>query len=36
MLEWQFKNDQEAAKMFIGANCGLCQDPQWHVGEERE
>jgi len=34
MLQWQFKNDQEAAKMFVGANCGLCQDPQWHVSRK--
>jgi hypothetical protein len=31
LLEWQFKGDQEAAKMFLGANCGLCRDPHWHV-----
>jgi len=31
LLEWQFKGDQEAGKMFLGANCGLCQDPKWHV-----
>lgn len=34
MLQWQFKNDKEAAKMFVGANCGLCQDPQWHVSNK--
>jgi hypothetical protein len=31
LLQWQFKGDQEAGKMFVGANCGLCQDPKWHV-----
>ena len=31
MLKWQFKDDKEASKMFIGAKCGLCQDPKWHV-----
>jgi hypothetical protein len=31
MLKWQFKNDNEASKMFLGEKCGLCQDPQWHV-----
>lgn len=31
MLNWQLKGDKEASKMFLGANCGLCQDPQWHV-----
>jgi hypothetical protein len=34
MLQWQFKNDKEAAKMFVSANCGLCQDPQWHVSNK--
>ncbi len=31
LLDWQFKGDKEASKMFLGANCGLCQDPKWHV-----
>jgi dienelactone hydrolase len=31
LLEWQLKGDQEAGKMFVGANCGLCQDSKWHV-----
>ncbi len=31
LLQWQLKGDQEAGKMFVGANCGLCQDPKWHV-----
>jgi dienelactone hydrolase len=31
LLRWQFKDDKEASKMFLGANCGLCQDPKWHV-----
>lgn len=31
MLKWQFKGDKEASKMFVGANCGLCQDSTWHV-----
>lgn len=31
LLEWQLKGDQDAGKMFLGANCGLCQDPKWHV-----
>jgi dienelactone hydrolase len=31
LLEWQLKGDEEAGKMFLGANCGLCQDPKWHV-----
>jgi dienelactone hydrolase len=35
LLEWQLKGDQEAGKMFLGANCGLCQDPKWHVEKKR-
>ena len=31
LLDWQFKGDKAAGKMFLGANCGLCQDPKWHV-----
>ena len=31
LLEWQFKGDQDAGKMFLGANCTLCQDSKWHV-----
>jgi len=31
MLDWQLKGDKEASKMFLGADCGLCKDPQWHV-----
>lgn len=34
MLQWQLKGDQNAAKMFVGANCGLCQDPKWHVSDK--
>ncbi len=31
VLQWQLKGDREAGKMFVGADCGLCQDPKWHV-----
>lgn len=34
-LDWQLKGDQEAAKMFKGATCGLCGDPQWEVHKKR-
>lgn len=34
LLEWQFKNDAEAGKMFLGPNCGLCQNPKWHVSKK--
>lgn len=26
---WQMKKDKEAAKMFIGDDCGLCKDSSW-------
>lgn len=28
-LQWQLRGDQEAARMFVGEHCGLCEDPQW-------
>jgi hypothetical protein len=30
-LKWQLKGDKVAAKMFLGADCGLCKDPKWTV-----
>ncbi|WP_026354405.1 hypothetical protein [Massilia niastensis] len=30
-LKWQLKGDQQAAKMFVGSDCGLCKRPNWHV-----
>lgn len=30
-LEWQLKDDTDAGNWFVGANCGLCIDPQWTV-----
>jgi dienelactone hydrolase len=30
-LDWQLKGDSQAAKRFVGADCGLCTDPQWQV-----
>jgi hypothetical protein len=34
MLKWQFDGDQQAAKMFLGAGCGFCQDTAWHVSNK--
>jgi dienelactone hydrolase len=34
-LKWQFKGDQTAARMFKGADCGLCKDPQWEVRKKK-
>jgi dienelactone hydrolase len=31
MLNWQLKGEKEQSKMFVGANCGLCQEAGWHV-----
>jgi len=30
-LDWQLKGDAVAAKRFVGADCGLCKDPNWKV-----
>jgi dienelactone hydrolase len=30
-LDWRLKGDSKAAKVFTGANCGLCGDPAWSV-----
>jgi hypothetical protein len=27
--QWQMKGDKEAAKLFMGEDCGLCTDPEW-------
>jgi len=31
MLNWQLKGEKDQSKMFLGANCGLCQEAGWHV-----
>jgi len=31
MLDWQLKGEKNESKMFLGANCGLCQEAGWHV-----
>ena len=28
-LGWQLRDSREAARRFVGADCGLCADPQW-------
>jgi hypothetical protein len=30
-LRWQLKGDKGAGKMFSGADCSLCRDPDWTV-----
>jgi hypothetical protein len=34
-LKWQLKGDPDAARMFKGANCGLCSDPEWEIRRKR-
>jgi dienelactone hydrolase len=34
-LNWRLKGDKQAAKMFVGADCGLCQDKSWHVFKKK-
>jgi hypothetical protein len=34
LLKWQLKGDRNAARMFLGNQCGLCQDPAWHVSKK--
>lgn len=28
-LDWQLRDDPEAARRFVGNDCGLCRDPSW-------
>ena len=30
-LDWQLKGDPNAAKRFVGPECGLCRDPAWTI-----
>ena len=34
-LDWQLRNDREAAKTFVGKDCGLCTDAAWSVEKKR-
>jgi dienelactone hydrolase len=34
-LNWRLKGDKQAAKMFVGADCGLCKDKNWHVFKKK-
>ncbi len=34
LLKWQLKGDRNAARMFLGGQCGLCQDPAWHLSKK--
>lgn len=28
-LDWQLRGDAQAARMFVGDDCGMCKDPAW-------
>jgi dienelactone hydrolase len=34
-LEWQLRGDKRAARIFTGADCGLCRNPDWVVQRKR-
>jgi chlorophyllase-like protein len=34
-LRWQFKNDKQAAKMFVGKSCDLCTNTNWETASKR-
>ena len=34
LLQWQLKGHKKAGKMFLGAQCGLCEAPGWHVSKK--
>jgi dienelactone hydrolase len=34
-LRYQFKGDAEAARMFVGTDCGLCTNPDWETASKR-
>jgi dienelactone hydrolase len=34
-LDWQLRNDQKAAKTFVGKDCGLCTDSAWSVEKNK-
>jgi hypothetical protein len=34
-LKWQLRDDEAAAKSFVGKSCRLCTDPAWTVAKKR-
>lgn len=34
-LQWQLQGDPEAARQFVGPDCGLCKRPEWHVKNDK-
>ena len=33
-LDWQLRGEDNAGRMFVGPDCGLCRDPQWVVKQK--
>lgn len=34
LLQWQLKHDRRAGQMFLGSQCGFCQDKSWHISKK--
>ena len=34
-LQWQLRGDSSAGEMFLGEDCGLCQNPEWSFVKKR-
>ena len=34
-LEWELRGNEQASRMFKGADCALCRDSAWHVQKKR-
>jgi len=34
-LDWQLRHDPQAARSFVGKDCGLCSDPAWTVEKKK-
>ena len=34
-LQWQLRHDRQAARLFVGKDCGLCKDPKWTLEKKR-
>ncbi|MFG6485562.1 alpha/beta hydrolase [Roseateles sp. BYS78W] len=34
-LDWQLRGDRQAARAFVGAQCGLCTDPAWELRKKK-
>jgi hypothetical protein len=30
-MEWRLRGDRQAARTFVGADRGLCGDPEWTI-----